>query len=213
MSQKRKNSGPKAGKKTKQKTRDSEAVNTYESVAAVEMPAAATPAEGPAQDTENGAEQGPDLASTVAELQRKAEEHWDALLRTRAEMENLRKRAARDVEQARKYALERFVDRLLPVKDSLEAGLGHDAAEDASGRLREGMELTLKMFNNMLNDNAICEINPVDERFDPELHEAMTTQPSSDHQANTVLEVLQKGYMLNGRLVRPARVIVAADAG
>jgi molecular chaperone GrpE len=143
----------------------------------------------------------------------RADENWDRYLRTAAELENVRKRAARDVEHARKFALERFATELLAVKDSLEMGL---AAANAGGEtanvesLLEGSRTTLKQLAATLERFGVAEVDPEGEPFDPTLHEAMTTQPSADVEPGTVLAVYQKGYTLNGRLLRPARVVVAA---
>src|SRR5512139_1231458 len=126
-------------------------------------------------------------------------------------MENLRRRAERDVESAHKYALEKFAAALLPVKDSLEMGL--NAASGGEGevltRLKEGTELTLKMLAAALEKFGIKEVDPVGQPFNPDLHQAMTMQPSANHPANTVLAVMQKGYTLNDRLLRPAMVVVS----
>lgn len=146
----------------------------------------------------------------LAEARARAEENWEALLRARAEMDNLRKRNARDLEQARKFAIERFLKDLLPVMDSLEQGLQAAREQGGSEKLVEGNELTLKMFAKVLSDHGIEEIDPQGEKFNPEVHEAMTMQPSREHDPETVMMVLQKGYLLNGRLVRPARVVVAS---
>lgn len=151
---------------------------------------------------EQGAESGEDY-------QAKAEENWNRYLRAAAETENVRKRAARDVENARKYALEGFGRDLLDVRDSLEMGLAAaDGAETDS--LREGSEATLKLLATVMERFGIEQVDPLGEPFDPELHEAMTMQPSADAEPNSVLAVIQKGYVLNGRLLRPARVVVAA---
>ena len=150
-----------------------------------------------------------ELTERLAEAQQKAETHLNDLLRARAELDNVRKRAARDVESAHKYALERFVSELLPVKDSLELGLA--AAEQAVdiASLREGVELTLKMFAAALDKCCVQAVEPVGEKFNPELHQAMTMEESREAEPGTVLTVVQKGYLLNDRLVRPALVIVA----
>lgn len=155
-------------------------------------------------ETEEG---GPD---ELAKVEAKAKEYWNQYLRARADLDNLRKRASRDVEQAHKFAIERFVSDLLQVKDSLEQGL-EAAREDDTGseKLIEGKELTLKMLEKVFRDHGVEEINPVGEKFDPSHHEAMTTQPSKEHEPDTVVMVLQKGYLLNDRLVRPARVVVS----
>lgn len=151
-----------------------------------------------------------DLASELALMQAKADENWDRYLRTAAEMENVRKRASRDVENARKFALERFAKELLAVKDSLEMGLA--SAESASAEsLLEGSEATLKILATTLQQFAIETVDPEGEPFDPELHEAISMQPSETAEPGSVLSVVQKGYTLNGRLLRPAMVIVAAD--
>ncbi|HEX6929855.1 MAG TPA: nucleotide exchange factor GrpE [Gammaproteobacteria bacterium] len=151
-----------------------------------------------------------DLTAALNEALAKAEENWNQYLRAVAELENIRKRASRDVEQARRFALERFAADLLPVKDSLEMGL--DAASDAqdkAGALVEGTEMTLKQLAQAFEKFGITEIEPKGERFDPEMHEAMATQPSSDAEPGRVLTVVQKGYLLNGRVLRAARVLVA----
>jgi molecular chaperone GrpE len=151
------------------------------------------------------------LMESLEEANRKAELHWNELLRARADLENFRRRAARDVEAAHKYALERFMTEFLPVRDSMELGL--NAAEQASDvdSLREGIELTLKMFNAALDKCGVKEVNPVGEQFDPELHQAMTVQESNEVEPGTVITVVQKGYLLNDRLIRPAMVVVAKE--
>jgi molecular chaperone GrpE len=151
-----------------------------------------------------------ELQNQLEEARRTAESHWEAALRSRAELENLRKRSERDLESAHKYGLERMVTELLPVKDSLELGLAAGQGDDAMlARLREGMELTLKMFAAALEKFGVSEINPEGEAFDPEYHQAMTMQEADGQDSNTVISVIQKGYLLNNRLVRPALVIVA----
>lgn len=143
----------------------------------------------------------------------RADENWDRYVRAAAELDNVRKRAARDVENARKFALERFATDLLAVKDSLEMGLeaaGTSGAADIESLL-EGSRATLKQLTATLERFGVAEVDPAGEPFDPTLHEAMTTQPSARVEPNTVLEVFQKGYTLNGRLLRPARVVVAAE--
>jgi len=148
--------------------------------------------------------------TTAEDLQAKADENWDRYLRAAAEVENIRKRAARDVAHARKYALESFGRELLAVRDSLELGLA--AADSADfDSLLAGSEATLKLLTATLERFGIVEVDPEGEPFDPEFHEAMTMQPSADAEPGSILTVIQKGYSLNGRLLRPARVIVAAD--
>jgi len=153
----------------------------------------------------------PDAATLLEDARNKADEHWNLFLRTQAEMDNLRKRAEKDLANAHKYALEKFVGELLPVKDSLELGLAaaNDSSDEAVAKLREGTELTIKMLSAVLEKFGVVEVNPVGETFDPEKHQAMAMQPSAEAKPNTVLAVMQKGYMLNDRLVRPSMVLVA----
>lgn len=139
----------------------------------------------------------------------KAEENWNLYLGARAETENIRKRAERDLQNAHKFALEKFIDELLPVKDSLEMGVAAASETVDINKLREGSELTLRMLSTALEKFGVQEINPVGAKFNPELHEAMAMQPSEQAEPNTVLQVIQKGYVLNDRLIRPAMVIVA----
>jgi len=146
----------------------------------------------------------------LEEAQQQVAEYHDKMLRMQAEMDNLRKRTERDVSNAHKYAVEKFANELLQVKDSLELGL---SAEDIDvAKLHEGSELTLKMLGNVFEKFSIEEVNPVGETFDANLHEAMTMQQSAEHEPNTVLTVVQKGYTLHGRLIRPAMVIVSKAA-
>ena len=153
------------------------------------------------------------LLLTLEDARAQADEHWNQLLRTRAEMENLRRRAERDLENAHKYGLERFISEILPVKDSLEMGLAavSGAAVEAVdiAKVREGMDLTLKMMQSLLQKMAVREISPLGEKFNPDLHQAMTVQPTAEAEPNTVVAVYQKGYSLNDRLVRPAMVVVS----
>ncbi len=151
-----------------------------------------------------------DTDAKLEELQAKADENWDRYLRAAAEVENVRKRASRDVEHARKFALESFGRELLAVTDSLEMGLAAGESADAASLL-EGSSATLKLLTTTLERFGIEEVDPEGEPFDPELHEAMTVQPSADVEPGSVLTVIQKGYTLNGRLLRPARVVVAAE--
>jgi len=148
--------------------------------------------------------------SELAQAQAKADENWDRYLRTAAELENVRKRAARDVENAHRFALERFSKELLAVKDSLEMGLA--AADTANVEsLLEGSEATLKILAATMQQFGIEVVDPAGEPFDPEYHEAISMQPSDDVEPGSVVTVVQKGYSLNGRLLRPAMVIVASD--
>lgn len=169
---------------------------------------------------DTGADEAARVADPEAEIERlraeleaaqaKADDYWDRLMRTEADKENVRKRAERDVDSARRYALEKFATELLAVRDSLE--LGYEAAnrDDADvDKLREGTELTLKMLTQAMEKFSIEEIDPAGEKFDPELHQAMSMQEAEGHEANTVVSVIQKGYRLNDRLLRPALVMVA----
>lgn len=133
----------------------------------------------------------------------------DAMLRMQAETENTRKRLTRELERSRKRALERVMKDLLDVRDSMERGLELDLEAATVQSLVEGQQLTLRMLSKVLQDHDLELIDPTGEPFDPELHEAMTVLPSAEHDENTVIEVLQKGFRLHDRLVRPARVVVS----
>jgi molecular chaperone GrpE len=164
------------------------------------------------QPSSSGGDGGPDigeLQAALAAAEAQAAESKDLYMRALAELDNVRKRAARDIEQAHKYALDRFAQDLIGVKDSLELGLASEGAPDA---LRTGMEATLKLLAKAFEQAGVTEISPQGEAFNPEFHEAIATQPSSDQAPNSVLQVIQKGYQLNGRLLRPARVIVARES-
>ncbi len=152
-----------------------------------------------------------DLARLLEEAHAKAEENWEKVVRVQAELENSQRRAQRDIENAHKFGLEKFAQELLPVKDSLEMGLSAAEGSDheVADKLREGTELTLKMFTSALEKFGVKEINPVGEAFNPEWHQAMTMQESAEHEPNTVMAVMQKGYSLNDRLLRPAMVVVS----
>jgi molecular chaperone GrpE len=154
-----------------------------------------------------------ELQSALQAAHTQVEEQRNQLLRTRAEMENLRRRAERDLENAHKYSLERFINEILPIKDSLEMGLqvvSEDATETVDmDKVREGMDLTLKMMQALLQKMAVREINPLGEKFNPDMHQAMMAQEATDAEPNTVLAVYQKGYSLNDRVVRPAMVVVS----
>lgn len=147
------------------------------------------------------------LEAQLEEAQVKASENWDQFIRAKAEMDNLRRRNVKDLENAHKFGIEKFVTELLPVLDSMAMGL---AVEDASAEsLREGMELTMNMLGKMMEKLGIEEIDPLNEKFDAAKHQAMTMQPSADVEPNTVIAVMQKGYSLNERLIRPAMVMVS----
>lgn len=166
-----------------------------------------------AGDVADEAQEQPDhveLTALLEDARGKADEHWDMVVRLQAELDNLRKRGERDLANAHKFALERFAGELLPVKDSLEMGLAAFDAEGADpAKLQEGVALTLQMLTAALEKFAIVEVNPQDEPFDPDFHQAMSIQERADVEPNTVVTVVQKGYTLNGRLIRPAMVIVS----
>lgn len=170
--------------------------------------------EGPAEEAGAQAAPGPEqdparLQEALQQAQAKAQEYWDKLLRVQAELDNLRKRSQRDLDNAHKYAIERFVGELLPVKDSLDLGLGHSREQADAEKLHEGMDLTLKMLAQVFDKFHVEEIDPQGQPFDPAFHQAMTLQENSELPPNTVISVMQKGYTLNRRLLRPAMVIVS----
>jgi molecular chaperone GrpE len=148
------------------------------------------------------------LQIELAGAEERAKNHWEQYLRALAEIDNVRKRAAKDLENTRQFAIEKFAQDLIAVKDSLELGIANSAKADVAS-LVEGQTATLRLISKAFEKAQIEEINPEGAVFNPELHEAMMTQPS-DAAPNTVLAVIQRGYQLNGRLLRPARVVVAA---
>jgi molecular chaperone GrpE len=153
------------------------------------------------------------LAVQLTEASRKAEENWDKFVRTQAELENLKRRSEKDLQNAHKFALEKFARELLTVVDSLELGLQAATGDNAEvQKLREGMELTLKQLLAVLEKFNVRGIDPVGEKFNPELHQAMAMQPTDAADPNTVVKVFQKGYLLNDRLLRPAMVVIAQAA-
>ncbi len=155
-----------------------------------------------------------ELHALLTDARAKADEHWDQCLRLQADIENLRKRNERDLANAHKFALEKIAGELLPVKDSLEMGLAAAGENHDVAKLIEGSELTLKMLGAVLEKFNIKEINPLNEKFNPDYHEAMSMQDRDDVEPNTVVAVMQKGYLLNDRLIRPALVMVSkAPAG
>jgi len=138
-----------------------------------------------------------------------AANNWNKVLRVQAEMENLRKRTLKDVENAHKYALKEFINELLPALDSLELGLSVSGSADNIKEMREGMDLTLKKFIGIMEKFGIKVIDPSGEKFNPDQHEAVSTQPGDGQAVDMVVTVVRKGYQLNDRLVRPAQVIVS----
>lgn len=151
-----------------------------------------------------------ELRQQLEQAQLKAEENWDKAVRAQAEMENLKKRTLRDLENAHKFALEKFAGELLTVMDSLNLGIQASTGESPEVvQIREGSELTLKQLETVFAKFNIEAVDPTGEPFNPEHHQAMSMQPTSEYEPNTVVNVFQKGYLLNGRLLRPAMVIVA----
>ncbi len=148
----------------------------------------------------------------LVDAQEKVDENWELYLRTAAELENVRKRSQRELENARRYGIERFALELLAVGDSLEMGLEAASEEPSVEILMAGKKATLKQLRQLLERFSISELDPLGEAFDPELHEAMTTQPSEEYQPGQVMAVIQKGYRIHDRLLRPARVIIATEA-
>jgi molecular chaperone GrpE len=154
-------------------------------------------------------EQENDLQTQLEEAQQSAKDNWDKVLRSQAEMENLKRRNAKDLENAHKFALDGFVKALLEVKDSLTMGLKTANEEKATiEHIIEGLEMTDKVFLSTMEKFGVESVNPEGEAFNPELHEAVTMVPMPDKESNSVFEVVQIGFTLNGRLVRPAMVVV-----
>jgi len=171
--------------------------------------AAPGPAEAaPSPAAGSPGESAPSLEELLSQAEARAKEHHESWLRAKAETENVRKRAQLDVSNAHKFAVESLAGELLPVKDSLEAAL---ATENATlEALRNGVDLTLKQLAQVFDKNRLKEINPIGEKFDPHRHQAISMLPS-DKEPNTVINVLQKGYLLHDRVIRPALVTVATS--
>lgn len=181
---------------------DPDAVDTFEQEVAEAV-----------EDSSQAEHSADELTSLLEAARSKADEHYSQLMRAHAEIENLKRRHAQEIEKAHKFALERFVNELLGVRDSLE--LGHVAAQDEETdvvKLREGTELTLKMLADVMARFGVEQVDPMGEPFNPEFHQAMSMVPREDVPPNTVVDVIQKGYLLNGRLVRPALVAVSQAA-
>ena len=155
-----------------------------------------------------------ELIAHIKKVQAKADDNWDVALRTKAEMENVRRRTEKEVSNARKYGVEKMVNEILPVKDSMEMGISAaielDIEDEAVHKIREGMELTLKMMNDALAKIGVTDIAPQEgDAFNAEFHQAMSMQEVPGKESNTIVVVMQKGYLLNERLIRPAMVMVA----
>ena len=149
------------------------------------------------------------LTEALEKARSEAHSNWERCLRTAAEMDNVRKRAARDVEHANKFAVERFAREMLDVRDSLEMGIAAASDNPDLAAHSEGSKMTLRTFDQVLEKFGVVTIDPAGEIFDPTLHEAMAARPQEGVESGTVLEVVQKGFELNGRLLRAARVFVA----
>jgi len=163
-----------------------------------------------AEDATNGAEEVTieSLQQKLEEAEGKANDNWDKALRIQAEMDNLRKRSEKQVEDAHKYGVKKFVEELLPVADSLEMGY---AVEGEVEQIREGIGLTMNVLKAAMDKFSVVAVDPLGEKFNPDLHQAMAMQPSEEYENDHVSAVMQKGYTLNGRLVRPAMVMVVKN--
>jgi molecular chaperone GrpE len=150
-----------------------------------------------------------ELEAKYEEANQKATQHWERLLRMQADMDNSQRRVERDIANAHKYALEKFVLELLPVVDNLERSLQTSVEEHSGNDVLEGIKLTLKMFQSALEKFEVVQVNPAGAPFDPEFHQAVSAVVDASVKPNTVINVLQNGYLLNNRLIRPALVIVA----
>jgi len=163
-----------------------------------------------AEAQSNDEESDESIEQQLEKAQATIKEYWDQIMRLKAEIENNRKRAGRDVENAHKFALRNFAESLLPIVDSME--MGQQAAEADNANLSsivEGTQLTMSMFVQVLENHGLKQINPVGEQFDPEQHQAISMVEDKNAESNTVVSVMQKGFMLNERLVRPAMVVVS----
>lgn len=164
-------------------------------------------------ETEEVAPEGKETEKSPLEIEldearAKADENWDRFVRLQAEVENLRRRGEKQVEDAHKYAVKNFVESLLPVADSLEMGL---AAEGDIKQIRQGMDLTLKVLLDAMSKHNVEAVDPLGEPFNPDYHQAVSMQQSVDYKDNDVINVMQKGYTLNGRVIRPAMVVVCKN--
>jgi molecular chaperone GrpE len=151
------------------------------------------------------------LTSKTEELEGEKEQFKDISLRAKAELDNTIKRTRNDIDKARTYGGQKLLEDIIPVIDSLELGIANSQTIDTEKSHADGMSLTLDLLMKTINKHGVEQINPVDETFDPQFHEAMTLQPSKDHKPHSIINVLQKGYVLKDRLIRPARVIVAKE--
>ena len=163
-------------------------------------------------DSVNTDEELLDQTSEIDELKKLADENWEKVLRLQAELENLRKRTLKDVESASKGSIERVIQEILPIMDSFELGVKVDTStKEGIETFIEGQTATFKLFQSVLDKFLIETINPENMKYDPELHEVISMQDSDDTESGYIIEVIQKGYRLKNRLLRPARVIVSSD--
>ena len=187
-----------------------DATNNADATPAGELAAPGAQAAQPTTPQPRAEAAGPEAASSLEERLKKAElaaaEHHDAWLRAKAEADNIRKRAQAEISAAHKFAVESFAGELLAVKDSLEAALNAENASVES--MKSGVELTLKQLHGVFQKFSLSEIDPTGQKFDPHRHQAITVV-ESDAEPNTVVQVLQKGYLLHDRVIRPALVTVA----
>lgn len=179
----------------------------------VVQPEAASEIEGEEAEQELLEEEQQSDDDQIEKLEQQVAEANDNVLRVQAEMQNLRRRSERDVENAHKFALDKFSADLLPVVDNLERALAAiDSDDDSQKAIAEGIELTLKSFLDVLKRFKIEAVDPAGQPFDADLHQAVSMVPNPDVEPNTVMDVFQKGYTLNGRLIRPAMVVVSSAA-
>jgi len=163
-------------------------------------------------DSVNTDEELLDQTSEIDELKKLADENWEKVLRLQAELENLRKRTLKDVESASKGSIERVFQEILPIMDSFELGVKVDTStKEGVETFIEGQTATFKLFQSVLDKFLIETINPENMKYDPELHEVISMQDSDNTESGYIIEVIQKGYRLKNRLLRPARVIVSSD--
>ena len=154
-------------------------------------------------------EQLEDLQVQVKQAEEKAEDNWQKALRALAEVENIKRRSQKELSQAHQFGLESFIKNLLPALDSIEKALEVEGESEAFTAMQKGVELTQKLLHDAMHKVGLVAVNPKGEAFNPELHEAMTMVESPDVESHTIIDVIQTGYLLNERLVRPARVVVA----
>ncbi|KTC77073.1 nucleotide exchange factor GrpE [Legionella brunensis] len=161
-------------------------------------------------DNHEAALEHPSYAALEEQLtlaEQKAHENWEKAARALAELDNVRRRAEREVANAHRYGVEKLLTAFLPVADSIEQAL-QLSEKEKNGSMHEGLQLTMKLFLDVLEKNGVQQLDPIGESFNPQEHEAMSIQESADAAANTVLAVFQKGYKLHDRVIRPARVVV-----